>query len=88
MRLRKNIRILKALRAFIHHLLDPMTFLIWGLAIVDHWPKNNKNRVQIFAGGAVWVDVCEKLLMGHLTVLPNDEDMLLTDLSFKVRKKC
>ena len=38
----------------------PMTFLIWGLAIVDHWPKNNKNRVQTFAGGAVWVDVREK----------------------------
>ena len=26
--------------------------------------------------------------MGRLTVLPNDEEMVLTDLSSKVRKKC
>ena len=63
-----------------------MTFLIWGSAIVDHWPKNNKTRVQTFAGGAVWVDVREKYLMGRLIVLPNDEDLLLIDLSSKVRK--
>ena len=37
-----------------------LTFLIWGLAIVDHWPKNNKNRVQTFAGGAIWANVREK----------------------------
>ena len=54
---------------------------------MGQWPKNNKNRVNIFAGGAIWVDVREKLLMGRLTVLPNDEEMLLTDLSSKVRKK-
>ena len=55
--------------------------------MVDHWPKNNKNRVQTFAGGAVWVDVCEKYLIGRLTVLQNDEELLLNDLSSKVRKK-
>ena len=49
--------------------------------------KKHQKRVQTFAGGTVWVDVREKLLMGRLTVLPNDEDMLLTDLSSKVRKK-
>ena len=63
-----------------------MTFLIWGLAIVDHWPQNNKNRVQTFAGGAVWVDVLEKKMMGRLTVLPNEEELLLINLSAKVRK--
>ena len=54
---------------------------------MGHWPKNNKNRVQTFAGGAIWVDVREKQLMGRLTVLSNDEQLLLTDLSSKVRKK-
>ena len=48
--------------------------------------QNNKNRVQTFAGGTVWVDVREKLLMGRLTVLPNDEEMPSTNLSSKVRK--
>ena len=45
-------------------------------------PKN-----RLIPSGAVWANVREKWLMGRLTVLPNDEEMLLTDLSSKVRKK-
>ena len=54
---------------------------------MGHLPKNNKNRVQTFAGGSIWVDVREKQLIGRLTVLSNDKQYLLTDLSFIVRKK-
>ena len=61
-----------------------MTFLIWGLAILA---QKHQKWVQTFAGGTVWANVREKLLMGRLTVWPNDEEMLLTDMSSKVRKK-
>jgi hypothetical protein len=44
-------------------------------------------KYRLIPSGAVWANVREKLLMGRLTVLPNDEEMLLTDLSSKVRKK-
>ena len=44
-------------------------------------PKN-----RLIPSAAIWANVREKLLTGRLTVLPNDEEMLLTDLSAKVRK--
>ena len=44
-------------------------------------------KYRLIPSGAIWANVCEKLLMGRLTVFPNDEDMLSTDLSSKVRKK-
>ena len=49
---------------------------------MGHWPKNNKNRVQTFAGGVIWVDVRENLFMGCLSVLPNDEEMLQSQEKF------
>ena len=47
---------------------------------MGHWPKNNTKKVQTFAGGAIWVDVCEKLLIGRLTALENYDEMLSTNL--------
>ena len=44
-------------------------------------------KYRLIPSGAIWANVREKWLMGRLTVLPNDEDLLLTDLSSKVRKK-
>ena len=44
-------------------------------------------KYRLIPSGAIWTNVREKWLMGRLTVLPNDEDLLLTDLSSKVRKK-
>ena len=44
-------------------------------------------KYRLIPSEAVWVNVREKLLMGRLTVLPNGEDLLLIDLSSKVRKK-
>ena len=44
-------------------------------------------KYRLIPSEAVWANAREKLLMGRLTVLPNDEEMLLTDLSSKVRKK-
>ena len=41
----------------------------------------------LIPSGAIWANVREKWLIGHLTVLPHDEQMLLTDLSSKVRKR-
>ena len=38
----------------------PLIFLMWGLAKVGHWPKNNKNRVQTFAGEDIWANILEK----------------------------
>ena len=44
-------------------------------------------KYRLIPSGPIWANVRQKLLMGRLTVLPNDEEMLLTDLSSKVRKK-
>ena len=44
-------------------------------------------KYRLIRSEAVWDNVREKLLMGRLSVLPNDEEMLLTNLSSKVRKK-
>ena len=41
----------------------------------------------LFPSGAIWVDIREKYWMGRLAVLPNDEEMLLTDMIFKVWNK-
>ena len=44
-------------------------------------------KYRLIPSEAVWANVREKLLMGRLTVLPNDETLLLIDLRPKVRKK-
>jgi hypothetical protein len=44
-------------------------------------------KYRLIPSEAVWANVREKLLMGHLTVLPNDEELLSTFLSSKIRKK-
>ena len=51
--------------------------------ILGSGPQN-----QPIPSGAIWVDVGEKQLIGRLTVLPNDGEMPLTDLSCKVTQKC
>ena len=58
-------------------------FGVWQkVSFFDLGPK-----YRLIPSEAVWANVCEKLLMGRLTVLLNDEDMLLTDVRSKVRKK-
>ena len=50
-------------------------------------PKTTKNTIQNFVSGAISANVHDKLFIRHLTGLPNDKEILLTDLSFKGKKK-
>ena len=50
------------------------------------WVFRFGTKNLLIPSGTIWANVREKLLMGRLIVLPNDEEMLLTDLSSKVRK--
>ena len=52
------------------------------VSFFDLGPKN-----RLIPNAAIWLNVREKWLMESLTVFPNDEELLLTDLSAKVRKK-
>ena len=59
---------------FWHSAISEFCFFLFG------------TKKQLISSGAIWANGGEKWLMGRLTILPNYEEMLLTDLSSKLRK--
>ena len=41
---------------------------------MGHWPNNNENRVQTFAGGSIWANVREKSRIRETSNLLTDAD--------------
>ena len=76
-------RLFKNVMEILH---DHIANLAWYRKWVFFSDLGPKNHPSLIPSGAIWANVHEKWLMGRLTVLPNDEKMLLTDLSSKVRK--
>ena len=63
------------------------TILPFGHTAISFFWGGGMPKIDIFSVGP-FGPTFVKLIDGSLTVLPNDKEMLSTDLGFKVRKKC